>query len=86
MPEAELSDDVENEVQASAVSGREFRCSSNFYWDILLYFYIVTLRAILVAKLAKQGLSLLNNSCYIDETINVDGWKMHVYTIVDYST
>ena len=69
MPAAEMSDDVDCEVQAIAVGAREFRCGSNrqmFFGPYFSTSYGWHLRAIV--KLAKQAISLNNIPCYVDKT------------------
>ena len=70
---AELSDEVESEVQASAVSVREFRCEGHRQTLTRTYFVAFiswSLRAIL--ELVKSTF-LHNNSCYTDDEILMDG-------------
>ena len=77
MQAAELSDEVEGEVQASAVSVREFRCESHRQTFTGTYFFASIswhLRAIL--KLVTS--TLHNNSCYIDHEALMD-WRCAHY-------
>ena len=86
MHAAELCDDVESEVQASAVSVREFWCESHRQtltgtYQVLLCIYIVDLRAI----------HTLESSTFSPQQLmlhwwwNIDGWKMRVL-LIDNST
>ena len=80
MHAAELSDEVESEVQATVVIVRDFRCESHCQTDTGTYFFafrswhIRATRSIL--KLVKSTFSPQN--LLLHWWLNIDGWKMRV--------
>ena len=80
LPAAELSvDDVESEVQVSAVSATEFTCGSHRQMLIgtyFPYFFIATFTS--YRQISNKLFPSTTSHVMLMKEINVDGWKKHV--------